>query len=118
MLVGSGVAPLLAKSNSIASCLDSVTVLVSFTTAMTVYLYVYPIPLSLFANKAHVNNALLVFAVWVWFQVSVSCMAPLKSGTATIFTILASNPVAFKRDFPAQYYKILETSPETEIEGV
>ncbi|KAG0134058.1 hypothetical protein HOY82DRAFT_638875 [Tuber indicum] len=114
---GGGVAPLLTKSTSIDSCLDSVTALVSFTTVMLVYIYVYPVPPSFFENKAHIS-ALLVFAVWIGFQVSALCTIPLRSGTATIFTILASNPVAFKRDFPAQYYKILKTSPGIEIGGV
>ncbi|RPA91589.1 hypothetical protein L873DRAFT_1794776 [Choiromyces venosus 120613-1] len=117
VLEESSVAPFLTSSNNIDSCLDSIMALVSFTTAMLVYLYVYSVEGSYFENKVHIN-ALLAFAVWVGFQVSALCMIPLKSGTATIFTILASSPVAFKRDFPAQYYKILETSPGIEVQDV
>ncbi|KAG0643714.1 hypothetical protein HOY80DRAFT_1032130 [Tuber brumale] len=107
----------MSLTKPIDSCLESVTGFVSFTTAVMVYLYVHSVPPSFFENKAHVS-ALLVFAVWVGFRVSALCMIRLKSGTATIFTIFASRPVAFGRDFPAQYYKVSETSPVIGIEGV
>lgn len=73
----SGVAPLLTSSNSIDSCLDSITALLSFTTAMWVCLYAYSVPSSYFENRVHIN-ALLAFAVWVGFQVSALCMIPLR----------------------------------------
>ena len=41
-----------------------------------------------------------------------------QSGTATVFIVLACSPVTSKRDFPAQYYKILETSSEIKVEDV
>ncbi|PUU74636.1 hypothetical protein B9Z19DRAFT_1132954 [Tuber borchii] len=62
----SGVALLLTSSNSIDSCLDSVTAPPSFTTAIGVCLYVYSVLLSYFERKVHIN-ALLVFVVWVGF---------------------------------------------------
>ncbi|KAG0642378.1 hypothetical protein HOY80DRAFT_1134574 [Tuber brumale] len=84
----SGVVPLLTSSNSIDSCLHG-------------------------ALKFYNRNG-----IWVGFQVSVLCMIPLRSGTTTIFAILASSPVALKRYVPAQYYKTLEASPGIGVEDV
>ncbi|KAG0642367.1 hypothetical protein HOY80DRAFT_1134568 [Tuber brumale] len=113
----SGVVPLLTSSNSIDSCLDSITALLSFTTATVVCLYMYSVQLNYFESTVHIKP-LLGFTVWVGFQVSVLCMIPLRSGTTTIFTILASSPVALKRYVPAQYYKTLEASPGIGVEDV